>query len=118
MDECNMVQQPANPCSTAAESATVTTTTEAANPGSGNLTATTAAATPCPEKCEHTQNTGECSAGDQICFNTLLSSANKIPKYSHLRDFNDNLNDNLINYNTTVSQSRSNYIESLTRCYC
>ena len=93
-----MVQQPANPCSTAAESATVTTTTEAANPGSGNLTATTAAATPCPEKCEHTQNTGECSAGDQICFNTLLSSANKIPKYSHLRDFNDNLNENLINF--------------------
>ena len=31
-----------------------------------NLTATTAAATPCPEICEQTQNTGECSAGDQI----------------------------------------------------
>ena len=29
-----------------------------------NLTATTAAATPCPEICEQTQNTGECSAGD------------------------------------------------------
>ena len=60
MDECNMIQQPANP------------TTEAANPGSGNeetaeenLTATTAAATSCPEICEQTQNTGECPAGDQ-----------------------------------------------------
>ena len=101
MDECNMVQQPANPCSTAAESATVTTTTEAANPGSGNQETadeTTAAATPCPEICEQTQNTGECPAGDQIFFDTLLSSATKIPKYSHLRDFNDNLNENLINF--------------------
>ena len=73
MDECNMVQQPANPCSTAAESATVTTTTEAANPGSGNQETadeTTAAATPCPEICEQTQNTGECSAGDQFFLNT------------------------------------------------
>ena len=53
-----MVQQPANPCSTAAESA---------NPGSANQETadeTTAAATPCPEICEQTQNTGECSAGD------------------------------------------------------
>ena len=63
MDECNMIQQAANPCSTTAATAT-------ANPGSGNeetadvnLTATTAAATPCPEICEQTQNTGECPAG-------------------------------------------------------
>ena len=105
-----MIQQAANPSATAA------ITTEAANPESGNeetadenLTATTAAATPCPEVCEQTQNTGECPAGDQIFFDTLLSSATKIPKYSHLRDFNDNLNDNLINYNTTVSQT---YVES------
>ena len=63
MDECNLIQQTANPSSI----------TEAANQGSGNeetaddnLTAATAAATPCPEIYEQTQNTGECPAGDQI----------------------------------------------------
>ena len=73
MNECNMIQQGFNPCSTTA--ATGTTTTEAANPSSvneetteENLTATTAAATSCPEICEQTQNTGECPAGDQTFF--------------------------------------------------
>ena len=46
-----MIQQTANPSSI----------TEAA----------TAAATPCPEICEQTQNTGECPAGDQILPNIL-----------------------------------------------
>ena len=66
--ECNLIQQTANPSSI----------TEAANQGSGNeetaddnLTAATAAATPCPEICEQTQNTGECPAGDQILPNIL-----------------------------------------------
>ena len=80
-----MIQQPANPCSTASESATVTTATETANPGSENEeTAATAAATPCPEICEQTQNTGECPAGDKIFPNTFLSSESKIPKYPQL----------------------------------
>ena len=67
MNECNVIQQAANP--------SATTTKEAANTGSGNeettdenSTATTAAATPCPEVCEQTQNTGECPAGDQTFF--------------------------------------------------
>ena len=88
MVQCNMVQQAAEVTTTAATAATTTTieatvttiaaastteaaTTETARPCSGNeetdgenLTATTAAATPCPEVCEQTQNTGECPAGD------------------------------------------------------
>ena len=82
MDEFNMIQQPANPCSTGSESAT-----EAANPGSGNeetdgenLTATTAAATPCPEVCEQTQNTGEGPAGDQIF---LIFYYHLLPRYQN-----------------------------------
>ena len=53
-----MIQQASNPCSTAT-----------ANSDSGNeetAVATTAAATPCPEVCEQTPNTGECPAGKQI----------------------------------------------------
>ena len=72
-----MIQQAANP--------SATTTIEAANTGSGNeetadenLTATTAAATPCPEICEQTQNTGECPTGKHMFLNTIPSSANKI----------------------------------------
>ena len=83
MNECNVIQQAANP--------SATTTKEAANTGSGyeetadeNLTATTAAATPCPEVCEQTQNTGECPAGDQILFDIICKQDTKILSFKRL----------------------------------
>ena len=69
LNECNMIQQATNPCSTATTAAVTSTT---ANSDSGNeetsaaTAVTTAAATPCPEVCEQTQSTGECPAGKQI----------------------------------------------------
>ena len=49
-----------------------------------NLTATTAAATPCPEICEQTQNTGECPAGDQIFFDIICNQDTKILSFKRL----------------------------------
>ena len=68
-----MIQQAAIPCSTVAGNEETV---------DENLTT---AATPCPEICEQTQNSGECSTGDQIFLNTFLSSASKIQKYSKLK---------------------------------
>ena len=51
-------------CSTATAPSTTAAASATANPDS--LNQETAAATPCPEVCEQTPNTGECPAGKQI----------------------------------------------------